>query len=69
MEPSAGMVTSDWINLVSSILVGGGTLFLGIMALRTIRQTRSIQMLISNAVLSLFTFLFIPYFSRMLYCY
>ena len=37
------MSTSDWINLVAAILVGGGTLFLGIMALRTIRQTRSIQ--------------------------
>ena len=37
------MSTSDWINLVAAILVGGGTLFLGIMAWRTIRQTRSIQ--------------------------
>jgi len=37
------MATSDWINLIAAILVGGGTLFLGIMAWRTIRQTRSIQ--------------------------
>ena len=37
------MTTSDWITLGAAILVGGGTLFLGIMALRTIRQTRSIQ--------------------------
>ncbi len=37
------MVTSDWINLIAAILVGGGTLFLGIMAWRNIRQTRSIQ--------------------------
>ncbi len=43
METSAGMVTSDWINLIAAILVGGGTLFLGIMAWRTIRQTGSIQ--------------------------
>ncbi len=37
------MDTSDWINLIAAILVGGGTFFLGIMAWRTIRQTRSIQ--------------------------
>ncbi len=37
------MTTGNWINLIAAILVGGGTLFLGIMALRTIRQTRSIQ--------------------------
>ncbi|MBA7608654.1 hypothetical protein ES703_15833 [subsurface metagenome] len=37
------MTTSDWINLIAAILIGGGTLFLGIMAWRTIRQTRSIQ--------------------------
>ena len=37
------MVTSDWINLIAAILVGGGTLFLGIMAWRTICQTRRIQ--------------------------
>jgi len=37
------MTNSDWINLIAAILVGGGTLFLGIMAWRTIRQTRSIQ--------------------------
>ena len=37
------MEVSDWINLIAAILVGGGTLFLGIMAWRTIRQTRSIQ--------------------------
>jgi len=37
------MATSDWINLIAAILVGGGTFFLGIMAWRTIRQTRSIQ--------------------------
>ena len=40
---NGGMDTSDWINLIAAILVGGGTLFLGIMAWRTIRQTRSIQ--------------------------
>lgn len=38
-----GMSTSDWITLGAAILVGGGTLFLGIMAWRTIRQARSIQ--------------------------
>ena len=37
------MSTSDWITLGAAILTGGGTLFLGIMAWRTIRQTRSIQ--------------------------
>jgi len=37
------MTTSDWITLGAAILVGGGTLFLGIMAWRTIRQTTSIQ--------------------------
>ena len=37
------MDTSDWITLGAAILVGGGTLFLGIMAWRAIRQTRSIQ--------------------------
>ena len=37
------MTNSDWITLGAAILVGGGTLFLGIMAWRTIRQTRSIQ--------------------------
>jgi len=37
------MTTSDWINLIAAILVGGGTLFLGIMAWQAIRQTRSIQ--------------------------
>ena len=37
------MTISDWINLIAAILIGAGTLFLGIMAWRTIRQTRSIQ--------------------------
>ena len=37
------MTNSDWITLGAAILVGGGTLFLGIMAWRTIHQTRSIQ--------------------------
>ena len=37
------MTTSDWITLGAAILVSGGTLFLGIMAWRTIRQARSIQ--------------------------
>ncbi len=37
------MTTDNWINLITAIFIGGGTLFLGIMALRTIRQTRSIQ--------------------------
>ena len=37
------MDIDNWINLIAAILVGGGTLFLGIMAWRTIRQTRSIQ--------------------------
>jgi len=40
---NGAMTTSDWITLGAAILVGGGTLFLGIMAWRTIRQTRSIQ--------------------------
>ena len=38
-----GMTTSDWITLGAAILVGGGTLFLGFMAWRTIRQTKNIQ--------------------------
>ena len=37
------MGTDNWINLVAAIIVGSGTLFLGIMAWRTIVQTRSIQ--------------------------
>ena len=37
------MSIDNWINLIAAILVAGGTLFLGIMAWRTIRQTRSIQ--------------------------
>jgi len=37
------MTTSDWINLIAAILVGGGTLFLGIMAWQIIHQTRKIQ--------------------------
>ncbi len=37
------MTTDNWINLIAAIIVGGGTLFLGIMAWRTIRQTRSIH--------------------------
>ncbi len=37
------MTTSDWINLIAAILIGGGTLFLGSMAWRTIRQTRNLQ--------------------------
>ncbi len=37
------MSTSDWITLGAAILVGGGTLFLGIMAWRAIRQTGNIQ--------------------------
>jgi len=37
------MTTDNWINLVAAILVGGGTLFLGIMAWKSIRQTRNIQ--------------------------
>lgn len=40
---NVGMDISDWINIISAILIGGGTLFLGVMALLTIRQTRSIQ--------------------------
>jgi len=37
------MTTDNIINLVSAIIVGGGTLFLGIMAWKSIRQTRTIQ--------------------------
>lgn len=37
------MATSDFISLIAAVLVGGGTLFLGVMAWRTINQTRSIQ--------------------------
>ncbi len=40
---NGGMNTSDWINLIAAVLIGAGTLFLGIMAWRTIRQTRTIQ--------------------------
>ncbi len=40
---TGGMTTANWINLVAALIVGGGTLFLGIMAWRTILQTRSIQ--------------------------
>ena len=35
-----GMVTSDWINLIAAILVGGGTLALAFMTWKSIRQTR-----------------------------
>ena len=37
------METSDWISLVSAILIGGGTLALAFMTWKSIRQTRSIQ--------------------------
>ena len=37
------MNIDNWINLIAAILIGGGTLFLGIMAWRNIRQTRNIQ--------------------------
>jgi len=37
------MTTSDWITLGAAILTGGGTLFLGFMAWRTIRQTKNIR--------------------------
>jgi hypothetical protein len=37
------MDIDNWINLIVAILVGGGTLFLGIMAWRTICQTRNFQ--------------------------
>ncbi len=40
---NGSMITSDWITLGAAILTGGGTLFLGIMAWKSIRQTRSIQ--------------------------
>ncbi len=40
---NGGMTIDNWINLIAAIIVGGGTLFLGIMAWRTIKQTRSIQ--------------------------
>ena len=40
---SGGMTTSDWINIIAARIVGGGTIFLGIKAWRTIRQARSIQ--------------------------
>lgn len=37
------MTIDNCINLIAAILIGGGTLFLGIMAWRNIRQTRNIQ--------------------------
>jgi len=37
------MTTSDLINLIAAILVGGGTLALAIMTWKSIRQTRGIQ--------------------------
>ena len=37
------MGTSDWISLISAILIGGGTLALAFMTWRSIRQTRNIQ--------------------------
>jgi len=37
------MTIDNCINLISAILIGDGTLFLGIMAWRNIRQTRNIQ--------------------------
>jgi hypothetical protein len=37
------MGTSDWISLISAILVGGGTITLAIMTWRSIRQARNIQ--------------------------
>jgi len=40
---NGGMTIDNCINLISAILIGDGTLFLGIMAWRNIRQTRNIQ--------------------------
>jgi len=37
------MTTSDWINLIAAILVGGGTITLAVMTWRAIRQTRNIH--------------------------
>ena len=37
------MGTSDWMNLIAAILVGGGTLALAFMTWKSIRQTRCIQ--------------------------
>jgi len=37
------MTTSDWIHLIAAILIGGGTLFLGILAWRIFRHARNIQ--------------------------
>jgi len=37
------MVISDWIDLVAAILVGGGTLFLAVMTVKSIRQTNKLR--------------------------
>jgi len=37
------MITSDLINLIAAILIGGGTLALALMTWKSIRQTRNIQ--------------------------
>ena len=37
------MDTSDWIQLIAAILIGGGTLALAVMTWKSIRQTRGIQ--------------------------
>ena len=40
---NGGMGTSDWINLIAAILIGGGTLALAVMTWKSIQQTRNIQ--------------------------
>ena len=37
------MTTSDWIQLIAAILIGGGTLALAFMTWKSIRQTRKIH--------------------------
>ena len=39
---NGGMTSDNWINLVSAIIVGGGTLFLTVAAFRSIRENRRI---------------------------
>ena len=40
---NSGMTTSDWINLIAAIIVGGGTLALAVTAFRSIRENRRIR--------------------------
>ena len=42
---NVGMTTSDWINLIAAIIIGGGTLALAVVAFRSIRENRNLQII------------------------